>query len=171
MQVVGAWGAGLRRGLALMGVGIAALAGASLAVAHDDDDTRRGNARQHGLPDYRVDAAWPRQLPNNWIMGQVGGIAVDRHDNVWVLQRPRSNTVDELGAAQTPPRSECCFAAPPVLMFDREGRVRRAWGGDDPRYNWPTSEHGIWVDDNDNVWIGGNGPTDRQILKFRTDGT
>ncbi len=171
MQVSRARGAQLRRGLAAAGLTTAALLGASLAMAHDDDDARRWTKRHHGLPDYKVDADWPKQLPNNWIMGQVGGIAVDRHDNVWVLQRPRSNTVDELGAAQDPPRSECCFAAPPVLMFDREGRVRRAWGGDDPRYNWPTVEHGIWVDDSGNVWIGGNGPTDRQILKFRANGT
>src|SRR4029077_408391 len=25
-------------------------------------------------PVYKVDASWPKQLPNNWIMGQVGGI-------------------------------------------------------------------------------------------------
>lgn len=161
----------LRRGLAIAGLGLMALAGVSTALAHDDDNDRRAAKRQHGLPDYKVDASWPKQLPNNWIMGQVGGIAVDRHDNVWVLQRPRSNTVDELGAAQVPPRSECCIAAPAVLMFDKEGRVRRAWGGDDPRWNWPATEHGIWVDDSDNVWIGGNGATDRQILKFRADGT
>jgi hypothetical protein len=41
-------------------------------------------------PKYQVDAAWPRELPNNWIMGQVGGMAVDRLDHIWVLQRPGS---------------------------------------------------------------------------------
>src|SRR5437899_12971240 len=80
-------------------------------------------------PRYRVDPFWPQELPNKWTIGQIGGIAVDGENHIWVLQRPASNTVDELGAAQTPPRSECCFAAPPVLEFDQEGQLLRSWGG------------------------------------------
>jgi len=26
------------------------------------------------IPTFAVDAAWPKPLPNNWILGQVGGI-------------------------------------------------------------------------------------------------
>ena len=82
-----------------------------------------GYARaQDHLPSYKVDAGWPKQLPNNWIMGQVSGIAVDREDHVWVLQRPGSNAKDDLAAAQNPPVSQCCFAAPPVLEFDSAGK-------------------------------------------------
>jgi len=66
-------------------------------------------------PKYQVDPAWPRELPNNWIMSQVGGLAVDRHDHIWVLQRPATATPDELGASLTPPRSMCCMPTPPVL--------------------------------------------------------
>jgi hypothetical protein len=29
------------------------------------------------IPIFAVDASWPKQLPNNWILGQVGGITVD----------------------------------------------------------------------------------------------
>jgi hypothetical protein len=29
------------------------------------------------LPAFAVDASWPKPLPNNWIIGQVGGITVD----------------------------------------------------------------------------------------------
>lgn len=126
--------------------------------------------RAAGLPDYKVDPSFPQQLPNNWIMGQVGGVAVDRYDHVWVIQRPRSNTVDELGAAQNPPRSECCFAAPAVLEFDTDGSLLNAWGGPAAGYDWPQSEHGIWVDNDNNVWIGGNAAADRQILKFTSSG-
>jgi hypothetical protein len=50
------------------------------------------------IPRYQVDPLWPLELPNNWIIGQVGGLAVDREDHIWVLQRPASNTVDEIGA-------------------------------------------------------------------------
>lgn len=119
---------------------------------------------------YRVDANWPKQLPNNWIMGQVSGIAVDKQDHVWVLQRPGSNAKDDLGAAQTPPVSQCCVAAPPVLEFDAQGNLLKSWGGPGAGYDWPTTEHSIFVDKEGNVWITGNGPTDRQALKFTNDG-
>ena len=124
-------------------------------------------------PKFEVDPAWPLELPNNWILGQVGGLAVDSHDHIWVFQRPGSDTADELGAAQTPPRSICCFAAKPVLEFDTSGKLLNAWGGPGPAsagYNWPKTEHGIHVDRNDNVWIGGNDPADRMVLKFTRDG-
>ena len=33
-------------------------------------------------PKYSVDPYWPKPLPNNWILGQVSGVAVDAKDNV-----------------------------------------------------------------------------------------
>lgn len=69
------------------------VAGALFAVG--DALAAPGNA---GSPNFRVDESWPGQLPNNWLIGQVGGIAVDRNDNIWILQRPRSLTGDEAGA-------------------------------------------------------------------------
>jgi hypothetical protein len=121
-------------------------------------------------PKYQIDPSWPRELPNNWIMGQVGGMAVDRHDHIWVLQRPSSDTPDELGASQTPPWSQCCIAAPPVLEFDAQGNLLQSWGGPGEGFDWPKREHGIYVDNNDNVWIGGAGETDRHLLKFKSNG-
>ncbi len=121
-------------------------------------------------PNYKVDPGWPQQLPNNWIIGQVGGLAVDSEDHIWVLHRPRSLTEDELGAAQTPPRSQCCVAAPSVLEFDAQGKVLRSWGGPGFVPDWPKAEHGICVDKQGNVWIGGAGPDDRQVLKFTGEG-
>src|ERR1700739_2987433 len=53
-------------------------------------------------PAFRVDPYWPKPLPNNWVIGQVGGMAVDAQDNIWVFQRPRSLTEDEKGAALDP---------------------------------------------------------------------
>jgi len=122
--------------------------------------------RAQEVPRYQVDPLWPLELPNNWIIGQVGGLAVDRQDHIWVLQRPASNTVDEIGASLTPPRSLCCVAAPPVLEFDTQGHLLGSWGGPGEGFDWPKSEHGIYVDKDGNVWIGGNGPTDRHVLKF-----
>ena len=37
-------------------------------------------------------------------------------------------------------------------------------------YEWPQSNHGIHVDYKGNVWIGGNGEKDAQVLKFTKDG-
>src|SRR5258708_7736780 len=121
-------------------------------------------------PKFKVDPSWPKELPNNWIMGQVGGMAVDRHDHIWVLQRPSLDTVDELGAAQTPPWSQCCFAAPPVLVFDTQGNLLQSWGGPGEGFDWPKREHGIYVDRDDNVWISGADASDRHLLKFKNDG-
>ena len=60
-----------------------------------------------GAPVFEVDPFWPRPLPNNWLMGQAAGVAVDRRDHVWVVQRPKSLTEDERGATLKPPRSLC----------------------------------------------------------------
>jgi DNA-binding beta-propeller fold protein YncE len=70
-----------------------------------------------------------------------------------------------------------------VLVFDRDGRLLRSWGGPaDPGFltsrctpamgcEWPNNEHGIYVDHNDYVYIAGNGGPDNQVLKFTMDGT
>ena len=130
----------------------------------------RVQAAAADAPKFKVDPFWPKELPNNWIMGQVGGMAVDRHDHIWVFQRPGTDTPDELGASLTPPRSQCCMPTPPVLEFDAQGNLLQSWGGPGAGFDWPKNEHGIYVDKDDNVWIGGNGPADRHILKFKNDG-
>ena len=123
-----------------------------------------------GTPSFHVDVSWPRPLPNNWILGQVSGVAVDAEDHIWVLQRPRSLSEDEAGAAAKPPQSKCCLPAPPVLEFDAAGRLLRSWGGPGAGYDWPGNEHGIHVDAKGFVWITGNGDNDGQVLKFTRDG-
>jgi hypothetical protein len=79
-------------------------------------------------PTFKVDASWPQTLPNNWIMGQAAGVAVDADDNVWVIQRPRTLTDDEKAASFNPPRTKCCVPPPPVMEFDANGKLLRAWG-------------------------------------------
>ncbi len=129
--------------------------------------------------EYVVDADWPQlPLPNNWVIGEVGGIWVDEQDHVWIVHRPSTLVSYELGAAATPPRSVCCVAAPPVIEFDPSGKIVRAWGGPGEGYDWPSTEHGITVDHKGNVWIGGSAtrqrndgaPADGMVLKFTRDG-
>lgn len=96
-------------------------------------------ALAQAAPQYKVDLFWPKPLPNNWIMGQVGGLTVDHENHIWVLQRPGSDTADELGSAHNPPRSECCIAAPPILEFDAQSNLLRSFGGPGQGYDWPTT--------------------------------
>jgi DNA-binding beta-propeller fold protein YncE len=153
---------------------------------------------------YSVDPFWPKPLPHQWLVGQVPGIAVDKDDNIWIVQRMRELTNDERGAddfdrppAPPPggpqvrdgaPRpqgsiSDCCFPAPAVMQFDPQGNLLKAWGGPadpdfgtggpgskcpEPACQWPHTEHGIYVDHNMNVWLGGQGG--RSVLKFTADG-
>src|SRR6185437_10531023 len=100
--------------------------GLSAVIALASTQAAQAGSKDAGPPQYKVDASWPKQLPNNWLIGQVGGLAVDSHDHIWILQRPRTLTADEAGAAQTPPRSECCFPAPSVIEFDKEGKDRKS---------------------------------------------
>ena len=122
------------------------------------------------LPQFQVDPFWPKPLPNNWILGQVSGIATDKYDRIWVVHRPGSLTPRERAAEQNPPDAKCCVGAPPVLLFDQSGNLIRHWGGPGTGYQWPESEHGIFVDANDFVWLAGNGKKDGQLLKFTMDG-
>ena len=122
------------------------------------------------VPQFQTDPLWPKPLPGNWLLGQVGGITVDRFDRIWVVQRPNSLTPRERAAEANPPAAKCCTAAPPVLVFDQSGNLLRHWGGPGEGYQWPEIEHGIYIDDRDFVWLAGSGKTDGQILKFTMDG-
>ena len=60
-------------------------------------------------------------------------------------------------------RRRCCSSTPTAICC-------RSWGGPGAGYDWPKSEHGIYVDADGNVWLAGNGNDDHQILKFTPDG-
>jgi DNA-binding beta-propeller fold protein YncE len=113
-------------------------------------------------PEFRVDPFWPKPLPNRWLVGAVAGVAVDRHDHVWITHRPSTLQPNETRSIWN--------AAPPVLEFDADGTLLSSWGGPGKGYEWPQLEHGIFVDDDDAVWLGGGGEKDAQILKFTRDG-
>ena len=132
----------------LAAVGLVVLAQAVVVTQSPPPDT----------PRFVVDPAWPR-IPNNWQFGQVASVSVDDQDHVWVLQRPGTLSPEEKGRA-----------APPLLEFDSAGAFIQAWGGPGPGYQWPNSEHGVYVDPKGFVWIGGNGENDHQILKFTKAG-
>lgn len=123
-----------------------------------------------GVPHYRVDPFWPKPLPNNWILGQVSGAHVSDDDHAWFIHRPNSLSDREVGVTQDPPINKCCYPAPPVVEFDQQGDLVIAWGGPGEGYDWFENEHGIHVDGEGFVWVGGNGNSDHHLLKFTRDG-
>ncbi len=121
-------------------------------------------------PLFEVDPFWPKPLPNHWVLGSTIGLSVDAQDHVWVIHRPQSVEDNFKAADLKPPLGTCCSVAPPVLEFDPAGTLVGHWGGPGAGYEWPESNHGITVDHDGHVWIGGNGNTDTQILKFTRTG-
>jgi DNA-binding beta-propeller fold protein YncE len=137
---------------------LAALVGAARPGAEPASQAPSAPRATSQAPRFQVDPAWPK-IPNNWQLGQVASVAVDAQDHVWVLQRPGTLSPEEK------PR-----AAPPLLEFDAAGTFIQAWGGPAQGYEWPNSEHGVYVDPRGFVWIGGNGDKDNHILKFTKAG-
>jgi NHL repeat-containing protein len=129
------------------------------------------------VPEFTLDAEWPKPLPNNWMFGQIWGVAIDSKDHAWVIHNPKGgwpfgdNTVADIKAAGKVP-------APPVVEFDADGNVVQGWGGNGTGYSWmqvsnaaypygTPAEHAIFVDYKDNVWVTGNGHV---ALKFTPAG-
>src|SRR5688572_14671537 len=138
--------------MAIIATGLVRTAPEPAAAAQRDDR----------VPVFQVDPAWPKPLPNRWLVGAVVGVHVDSRDHVWIVHRP--------GTLQPNETRSIWRAAPPVLEFDAEGNLVSSWGGPGAGYEWPDLEHGIYVDGNDHVWLGGGGEKDAQILKFTRDG-
>src|SRR4051812_1087285 len=70
-------------------------------------------------PRYKFDADWPKPLPNHWKMGGVTGLAVDKDDNVWVLDRPNDLREIELNAEVQ--LADCCARPPAMIHIDKDG--------------------------------------------------
>jgi hypothetical protein len=149
----------------VVAIGILAIAEVMLqqaVTAQEGDGTVRA-------PRFEVDPFWPKPLPNNWVLGQTIGVWVDEQDVIWIVHRGSATLADNEKALELK-NGECCAAAPPVLAFDPNGNLVRSWGGPGQGYDWPTANHGIFIDHVGNVWIGGNGPGDSHLVKFTRDG-
>lgn len=142
-------------------VGAAAAVVALAAIGTGCSQDRAMDTRAQ-VPQFEVVPGWPRPLPNRWLAGAIAGVAVDSRDHVWIVHRP--------GTLQPNETRSIWRAAPPVIEFDSDGTLLSAWGGAGEGYEWPDLEHGIHVDEDGNVWLGGGGLRDAQILKFTREG-
>ena len=140
------------------------------------------------VPTFKVDTSWPK-LPDDLILGQIPGLSVAEDDTIWILTRPNSLGPTEIGRDTDPPiTAACCKSPPHVLQFDQEGNLLRSWGGpalapgestvtgqgrnavEEGDEQWPANVHGLYVDADNTVWIGGNGNGDHVVLNFTADG-
>src|SRR5688572_106888 len=81
-------------------------------------------------PIFELDRDWPKEFPNNMIMGDPGGVAVDPATNhVWVVSRQRSVNPEWLGLTKDPKTSVCCSYMPAVAEFTEDGSYVQGWGG------------------------------------------
>jgi sugar lactone lactonase YvrE len=106
-------------------------------------------------PRYEVDINWPKPFPNQWVIGGLGGLCVDRNDHVFILNR-QDVLKGELNAGKL---------APNIIEFDPEGNVVNSWGDAkllDDRL------HSCHVDQDNNIWIG-SAPSG-MVQKYSHDG-
>lgn len=160
----------------------AAQADTLVDIAHEHIDT------QVPMPVFKADTGWPR-LPDDIILGQIPGLSIAPDDTIWILTRPNSLDATETGLSTNPPiTAACCKLPPHVMQFDQEGNLLRSWGGpelapgestfsgsgrdrkEEGDEQWPANVHGLYVDADETVWIGGNGAGDHVILNFTADG-
>jgi peptidylamidoglycolate lyase len=106
---------------------------------------------------YRVVYGWP-ELPENTMLDEVSGVAVDSKGNVFVLTRGGRKWPDSDVLDQTPVQSSTVF------VFDgHSGRLLTKWGE-----KVMALPHQISIDRNDNVWIADVAL--HQVFKFSPDG-
>ena len=106
-------------------------------------------------PKFAIDATWPKDLPKDWITGQLGGVCTGEQDHIYVVNR-RDITDEE---------KETSTSAPSIIKFDTEGNVVGSWGD---QTTVPGSIHGCFVDADKNIYVAGNG--DAIVQKYAPDG-
>src|SRR5262245_59566245 len=112
-------------------IGHVALAGVACVALLGGLSLQRATAQsQPVLPVFEVDPNFPT-LPDQRLLGGVGGATADSHGNVWVIHRP--HTLEEGNATENG-----YLPAPPIVEFDASGKYLQGWGGPskDGQYQW-----------------------------------
>src|ERR1051325_6730230 len=135
---------------------ISGFVGAGLGPAAAAATVHVVTAQSRTPPAYVADINWPKPLPNQWVLGGLGGTCVDAQGHVFILNR--QDVLDgELNTGRL---------APPIIEFDAAGNVVNSWGDLkvlDPRL------HSCHVDKDNNIWIA-SAPSG-MVQKFTHDGS
>ena len=107
-------------------------------------------------PHYEADLAWPKPLPERWVLGGLGGVCVDAQNHVFILNRQDVVEGDLNGGK----------LAPSIIEFDPAGNVVNSWG--DPKLLDPRL-HSCRVDKDNNIWIA-SAPSG-MVQKYTHDGS
>jgi len=98
------------------------------------------------------------QLPEGRTWGNVTGVGIDRHGNVWVVDRCGVKTKDP-----------CVHSnVAPIMEFDSTGKFLKSFGA-----GIFVSPHSLYVDRNDNVWVADETAKDgkgNQVIEFSPEG-
>jgi hypothetical protein len=105
---------------------------------------------QSAVPKYEVDPFWAK-LPDNWVVGPLGGACIDARDHVFVLHRQEGLAEAMLKERDWSDGARARIKAPPVIEFDPQGNVVNSWGDAKVLGDYL---HDCQVDKN-NVWIAG----------------
>ena len=111
---------------------------------------------QTGAPRYEVDRAWPKPLPDRWVLGGLGGVCVDAQDHVLVLNR-QDVLEGDLNAGHL---------APSIIELDAAGAVVNSWG--DPALLDPRL-HSCFFDKDNAVWIASS--PSGMVQRYSHDGS
>ena len=112
-------------------------------------------AQGETAPKFKVDASWPKPLPNKWKMGGVTGLAVDKDDNIWVYDRPNDLTSIEVEAELNPPIADCCVHPPSMIHIAGHDGPGYKDGDVIGSFDAPQG-HGMAVDKQGFVYLGQN---------------
>lgn len=132
-----------------------AFMGAGLLAVGDAAPSKKGKPihdNASGLA-YQVVHGWP-VLPDGFVLGQVSGVGVDSHNQVFIFHR----------ADHSWNRTKESIAVPTIMSFNADtGKLTSSWGA-----NMFVLPHGLRVDHQDHIWV-----TDivlQQVFKFTRDG-
>ena len=109
-------------------------------------------------PDFIADASWPQKLPNNWIIGQVGGLYVAPDDHIWIYQRPRTLTNDEAALTEATHKTIYVLKRDTLEELGRLGRSGRETG----EFHWL---HQVSLDSRGNICTA-EVDTGKRLQKF-----
>ena len=153
-------GAGFAALLTALAIGQAALDKAAAAQAQRALWRRGSKSIRYGRSRCPIIGFWAPTI----------GVFVDTDDHVWIIHRSSATLASNEKPLEDEDRR---------MLRRRSTGSRIRSGGQSPAalgrtrakgMSGPNSNHGIFIDYKGNVWIGGNGGPDSQILKFTKDG-